>query len=170
MQILILTPQLPHPPHQGTTIRNYNLIRELAQRHTIDLFSFLAPGEVLTAENPLNTLCRRVGVVPQPLRSLRKRGVDTLTSRWPDMALRLESAAMHEQLAHWLAATNYDLVQVEGIELAQYGGQGAGGRGQEAGFDVSSTERGKGQEARGKGQGAGDKRQGARRLSIFAIV
>ena len=35
MQLLFLTPQLPFPPRQGTTIRNFNLIRHLAQRHTV---------------------------------------------------------------------------------------------------------------------------------------
>ena len=40
-RILILTPQLPLPPQaltglsQGTTIRNFNLIAGLAQRHEL---------------------------------------------------------------------------------------------------------------------------------------
>ena len=45
MKLLFLTPQLPFPPRQGTTIRNFNLIRWLAPHHTIDLLTFLAPGE-----------------------------------------------------------------------------------------------------------------------------
>ena len=40
-RLLILTPQLPFPPHQGTTIRNFNLIAGLAQRHEIDLLSLV---------------------------------------------------------------------------------------------------------------------------------
>jgi glycosyltransferase involved in cell wall biosynthesis len=36
------------------------------------------------------------------------------------MALRLESPAMHAQLRAWLADGNYAVLQVEGIELAQY--------------------------------------------------
>ena len=47
MNILFLTPQLPYPPRQGTTIRNYNLLVHLARQHTIDLLTFLAPGEQL---------------------------------------------------------------------------------------------------------------------------
>ncbi|MGZ7212478.1 hypothetical protein ACXWOF_10125, partial [Streptococcus pyogenes] len=51
MRLLFLTPQLPYPPRQGTTIRNYGLIAHLARRHTIDLITFLAPGETLSADN-----------------------------------------------------------------------------------------------------------------------
>lgn len=134
MHLLFLTPQLPYPPRQGTTIRNYNLIRHLAQRHTVDLLTFLAPGEQVSADSALHQLCRRIATAPQPARSLARRGRDTLTSRWPDMALRLEDAQMHALVRQWLAETRYDVVQVEGIEMAQYGERrGRGAREQGAG-------------------------------------
>jgi glycosyltransferase involved in cell wall biosynthesis len=126
MNILFLTPQLPYPPRQGTTIRNYNLILHLSQRHTIDLLTFLAPGEILTPDSPLHTLCRRVAAVDQPLRTTSRRALDTLTTLTPDMGLRLESPAMWEILKAWTAQNPYDIVQVEGIELAQYGMHAAG--------------------------------------------
>ena len=94
MNILFLTPQLPYPPRQGTTIRNFNLIRQLASSHTVDLLTFLAPGERLEAGNPLHSLCRTLRTAPQPARGLSRRGVDTLSRRSPDMGLRLKSSAM----------------------------------------------------------------------------
>lgn len=127
MQLLFLTPQLPYPPHQGTTIRNYHLIRGLAARHTIDLLTFLAPGQVLHADNPLYTYCRRIFCAPQPLRTLRQRGNDTLRSPLPDMALRLESKEMRALVATQAQCEQYDVVQIEGIEMAQYGLQLARG-------------------------------------------
>jgi len=121
MKILLLTPQLPYPPRQGTTIRNYNLIRELAQRHTIDLLTFLAPGDTLDANSPLHGLCRHIGALPQPVRSSAQRALDTLRSPLPDMGLRLQSAPMHDLVQRWVQTNQYDLVQIEGIEMAQYG-------------------------------------------------
>ncbi|RIK57792.1 MAG: glycosyl transferase family 1, partial [Chloroflexi bacterium] len=88
MDILLLTPQLPYPPRQGTTIRNFGIIQHLAQRHRVDLVTFLAPGERLSAGSPLHALCRRVVTLPQPLRPLAHRLRDTLLSPLPDMALR----------------------------------------------------------------------------------
>ena len=121
MNILLLTPQLPYPPRQGTTIRNYNLIRGLAERHTVDLLTFLAPGETLTDDSPLHTLCRTVMTVPQPERTLSRRGRDTFTRRLPDMGLRLESEAIRALIRQLVNANTYDVVQTEGIEMAQYG-------------------------------------------------
>ena len=126
MRLLFLTPQLPFPPRQGATIRNFNLIRWLAQRHAIDLLTFLAPGEMLRADSPLHQLCRRIATVPQPQRATQVRARDTLLSAAPDMALRLESPQMHALVGQWTSAETYDIVQIEGIELAQYGRQVAG--------------------------------------------
>lgn len=120
MKILFLTPQLPYPPHQGTTIRNYSLICHLAGRHTIDLLTFLAPGQPTNCASPLDHLCRRLAHLPQPVRSLRQRAMDTVRTPLPDMALRLESKAMHALVREWLQ-DGYDIVQIEGIEMAQYG-------------------------------------------------
>lgn len=120
MNILLLTPQLPYPPRQGTTIRNFGIIRHLAQQHTLDLVTFLAPGETLTPASPLHTLCRRVVALPQPVRALSSRLAATLLSPLPDMALRLEDPAMHRAVQSLTAAQAYDILQIEGIELAQY--------------------------------------------------
>ncbi len=120
MKILFLTPQLPYPPYQGTTIRNYNLIRHLAAQHTIDLLTFVAPDQQVDVNSPLYGVCRRIATLPQPRRSSRQRIGDTLRSPLPDMALRLESQPMHALVDSWLQ-DGYDIVQIEGIEMAQYG-------------------------------------------------
>ena len=128
----MVTPQAPYPPRQGTTIRNYNLIRGLAHRHEVDLLTFLAPGEELAADNPLTAHCSRVASVAQPHRTPRDRARDTLRTLTPDMGLRLESASMHALIRAWTQETRYDIVQIEGIELAQYGMSVAGRRGDPA--------------------------------------
>ena len=120
MKLLLLTPQLPYPPRQGTTIRNFGLILHLAQNHTIDLVTFLAPGEQLEADSPLHHLCHTIVTLPQPQRTRRARLRDTLLSPQPDMALRLEDPAMHRTVRDLLAGGRYDILQIEGIELAQY--------------------------------------------------
>ncbi len=120
VRILFLTPQFPYPPHKGTTLRNYHLIAALAARHEIDLLSFVESEDELRRPTPLSTLCRRVDGVTAPRRGLARRLADTFLSRWPDMGLRLWSPTYASKLAAWLADTHYDIVQVEGIELARY--------------------------------------------------
>lgn len=121
-QILVLTPQLPYPPHQGTTIRNFNLIRGLAARHAVDVLSLSQPADPPVDATPLPQLCRRVVTVPAPpVRSLSQRLRTTLGSRLPDMALRLAGVEhLQTQLLAWVTETAYDVIQVEGIEMAPY--------------------------------------------------
>jgi len=117
MRILSLTPQFPYPPHKGTTLRNYNFIAGLAARHEIDLLSF---AEVTPTASPLDHLCQRLATVPIPHRPNWRRALDTVLSPWPDMGLRLWSTTFQRQLTSWLQDKAYDVIQVEGLELARY--------------------------------------------------
>ena len=117
MRILFLTPQFPYPPHKGTTLRNYNLIAGLAPHHDIDLLTF---ADSLPTASPLDQLCRRIATAPIPRRPNWRRALDTVLSPWPDMGLRLWSAEFQRQLAAWLRDDAYDVIQVEGLELARY--------------------------------------------------
>ncbi len=119
MKLLFLTPQLPYPPYQGTTIRNFNIIKNLAPHHEITLISFGTAEELQNAE-PLRALCKRIEIVPYPARTLTQRARDTLFSPLPDMALRLKSDEMHELVARVTREERFDVVQVEGIEMARY--------------------------------------------------
>lgn len=121
MKILILTPQLPYPPHQGTSLRNYHIIRGLAARHEISLLSFLESNQQDDVQSiaPLLDLCTAVHTVPVPARSTKKRLNQLVTTRRPDMEHRLHSTHFHIKLKQLLSATQFDIVQIEGIELAR---------------------------------------------------
>jgi len=125
-RVLILTPQFPYPPHQGTTIRNYNLIAGLALHHEVHLLSFGDPEK--SQVTPLAGLCRSVQVVQPPQRTTRQRLAGLLFSRLPDMAQRLPSAEFRAALEATLERLDPDVLQVEGIEMAQYLLQVAGRR------------------------------------------
>ncbi len=119
MKLLILTPQLPYPPQQGTTIRNFNIIRHLAPYHEITLLSFGTEQELQNAE-PLRALCRRIVIAPYPTRSLAQRAWTTFASPLPDMALRLASRAMRDKLSSLVRDEAFDIIQIEGIEMAEF--------------------------------------------------
>ncbi|MCB8945723.1 MAG: glycosyltransferase [Ardenticatenaceae bacterium] len=122
MKILILTPQLPYPPQQGTSLRNYHIIRGLAQRHEVTLLSFLEGNQTAdpAAIAPLQALCLRVETVAVPPRSGMKRLWQLVSGRLPDMAHRLYSPVYEIALRRVLAESQFDVIQVEGIELARY--------------------------------------------------
>lgn len=120
MRLLLLTPQLPYPPHQGTSLRNYNLIAQLAKRHQVCLLTFLEPNQSLDDAGPLLDVCEWVDTVPVPQRGNTTRLRQMLTTRQPDMAWRLWSPIYRDRLAKRLAEAPFDVVQIEAIELAPY--------------------------------------------------
>lgn len=120
MRILFLTPQLPYPPHQGTTIRNYNLIANLAPRHEIHLLSFVRSHDEIARTTPLHQHCESIEGIPAPRRSPLKRLFSLFLSPLPDMALRLPSAEFQAKLSATLRRVPFDVVQIEGIEMAPH--------------------------------------------------
>ncbi len=122
MKILLLTPQRPYPPHQGTTLRNFNLIKQLAQRHTICLLTFVEPDQISTDDDdtPLTDLCAWLETVPAPQRSLTKRVWQMMTTTRPDMGWRLWSPEFAQRLQAVLTRHRFDVVQLEAIEMAPY--------------------------------------------------
>ncbi len=120
--LLLLTPQLPYPPEQGTSLRNFHIIRGAARAHSVTLLSFLEAGQTAAPNQiaPLAELCEQIVTVPVPPRSTRQRLTQLVATRQPDMAHRLYSPAFAKKLRQLLAERPYDIAQVEGIELARY--------------------------------------------------
>lgn len=120
-RILILTPDLPYPPSQGAAIRSLNLIRNLSNSHEIHLLSFIREGERPGTIGPLSRYCSNVATVPSVSRSTGRRALSTLFSAKPDMALRLPSVRFADRLRMCLDRERFGFVQVEAIEMGQYG-------------------------------------------------
>ncbi len=140
MRLLFLTPQLPYPPHQGTTLRNWGLISHLARRgHEIALLSFC---DDLAAPIPpeLAAICARVETVSMPARSRSARLRTLFTSALPDMAWRLWSPAFVRALAQLSQDFQPEITQIEGIELARYADALAGSPARRVVFDDHNCE------------------------------
>ena len=119
-RVLILTPQSPYPPHQGTSIRNYNLLIRLAPHAEITLVTFVDADQPDPTTSPLREHCQAIYAHPVPLRTQVQRLRALLTSPLPDMAHRLESPPMHETVQRLAREQKFDVLLVEGIEMAPY--------------------------------------------------
>ena len=118
MHILLLTPQLPYPPQQGTSLRNFYLLKGMAQNHRITLLSFC--DDPSADFGPLTSLCEAIFTVPTPEHPTTQRLINLITTRLPDLAHRLDSPSMHILLDQVLQNQSADLIQIEGLELACY--------------------------------------------------
>jgi polysaccharide biosynthesis protein PslH len=120
MKILFLTPQRPFPPQQGTQIRIFHLLKALAGPHQIDLLSFARRGEAIELTSPLRQLCGRMTLLPVPRRGRARRLLQFLSSSLPDVARRLEANVFGTAIRQLVPSGHYDVIQVEGIEMARY--------------------------------------------------
>ncbi len=122
MHILFLTPQLPYPPHQGTSLRNFGLLRAAAQAgHDVTLLSFQEPGQPNPQDTPLARLCHDTLTVPAPRpRTKITRALQLVFSGEADVLRRLRSGAFNATLRRLLAQQRFDIVHIEGIEMARY--------------------------------------------------
>lgn len=118
-RILLLTPQLPYPPHQGTSLRNFHMLKALAQVADVTLLS-MTESENTADLTPLESYCHVLPPVPVPDRTQSTRIGQLISSPLPDMGLRLRSEAFVSALNEALRPDDYAAVQIEGIELASY--------------------------------------------------
>lgn len=122
MKILILTPQFPFPPEQGTSLRNYYIIQGLKSDHEVSLLSYVEPNNNRQSSAEISL----IGTAPIPVRSNKRRFLQLITRNKADMALRLRDEGFEDLLVQELVIANkkggnvepYDIVQIEGIELA----------------------------------------------------
>ena len=98
-------------------MRNWGLINGVAHMHKVSLLSF---HEGTGVHPTLAATCECVVTVPMPRRTWRKRLTTLVTSPIPDMGWRLWSPVFDQRLKQLLAEHHFDIVQVEGIELARY--------------------------------------------------
>lgn len=132
VKVLFLTPRVPYPLDAGTSLRNFRLLQSAAGGHDVHLLSFLDRPLRPDHLEVLQGVCRRVELRPAPPHPAYRRLARTVSASLPDMAYRRWSPGFGAALRKMIAEERYDLVQVEGIEMARYlplcRGEGGGAR------------------------------------------
>jgi polysaccharide biosynthesis protein PslH len=124
VRILIVAPRVPWPPHQGTAIRNLAIALELGRRHQVTILAFESAADEL---GPLEKAGIQVVSVPLPSpRPMARRVFDLPMTAGPDLSRRLDSEAMRQATAALVdeaatAQSPFDVVQIEGLEMAAHG-------------------------------------------------
>ena len=118
MNLLFLTPNLPHPPTQGSSIRNWGLISSLSRNHRISLLTFVNQSNIVS--NHLSNCCYTVEVTKTPARNMLQRISTMVLSNKPDMSERLSSKEYSMKLHHLLDNQTLDAIHIEGLEMTPY--------------------------------------------------
>ncbi len=113
MKILMITPYLPYPLLSGGQTRSYNLIKQLAKKHEITLFSFIRSEEEKTSIRHLQAFCKQIFVVKRrPAWSIINIVLAAFTA-YPFLVSLYLSRTLHRLLRSELASSRYDLIHAE---------------------------------------------------------
>jgi len=114
MKILMLTSYLPYPPASGGQVRSYNLIKNLAKKHEITLFSLIKEDEERKYIKELEKFCQKVRVFSRPARPWTLTNIlRTGFSFYPFLVIRNFSNEERKALKKELEVEEYDLIHAE---------------------------------------------------------
>jgi glycosyltransferase involved in cell wall biosynthesis len=99
-------------------MRNWGLMEGVAQNNNVWLLSLDSSTGAI--DQRLRDTSREIKTFPIPVRHVKQRVQQLLTSPLPDMAWRLWSPEFNAQFQHWVVQNRFDIVQIEGIEMARY--------------------------------------------------
>lgn len=114
MKILMLTPYLPYPPQSGGQVRSYNLIKNLAKRHQITLFSLISQDEEEKYVGALEEFCQKVRVFKRPPRPWTLGNIlQAGFGFYPLLVIRNFSGEEKEAIRQELENEEFDLIHAE---------------------------------------------------------
>ncbi len=121
LRILFASLALPFPPNNGQRLRNWGLLRALAQEgHEVTLLSFAEENEFAQDLMPLRKICRGVSLVPSP--SAQRKGwrmyggrLGGLLSPLPYGAVKYHSAAMESAVRELMERDRFDAIICDNI-------------------------------------------------------
>jgi glycosyltransferase involved in cell wall biosynthesis len=128
VRILFLSRWLPYPPSNGSKIRIYNLLKQIARHgHKVDLITFYQQSENPTeVDEKLKEICNSAEyVLYKPFRPNSKKALLGFFSPLPRSVIDTYQPEMQERVRSMLAANSYDGLVASEIDMAFYGLQAA---------------------------------------------
>lgn len=118
--VLYLTHRVPYPPDKGDRIRNYHLLRHLAQRGRVWLGSLADEDVPPQAMDVLRSLCDRVAIVPVGrLSRWLKAGISLLSGKSLSEGL-FAQAQLRRTIRDWNCRDQFQAAVVSASSLAPY--------------------------------------------------
>ncbi|MFC1711447.1 glycosyltransferase [Patescibacteria group bacterium] len=114
MKVLMLTPYLPYPLYSGGQIRTYNLLKNLANKHEITLFSFIRSDEEKEHLPQLKKFCYKVAVFKRRPAWDKQNILMAGFSPFPFVMIATYlSLSVRKAISEELRKRSYDLIHAE---------------------------------------------------------
>lgn len=114
MKILMLTPYLPYPLLSGGQIRTYNLLKKLANKHEVTLFSLIKDHDEKKYIPELEKYCKLVRVFKRSTKPFTLKNIfRTAFSSYPFLVIRNHAPQIITAVEEELKENKYDLIHAE---------------------------------------------------------
>ncbi len=114
MKILMLTPYLPYPLLSGGQIRTYNLLKKLAKKHEVTLFSLIKSDAEEKYIPELEKYCSKVRVFKRSEKPFTFTNIfKTALSSYPFLVIRNHAPTIITAVEKELQSEEYDLIHAE---------------------------------------------------------
>src|SRR3989338_2671475 len=123
MNILFVTPRLPYPLDTGAKIRTFNLIKNIARRHTVKLLTFLWEDQESACVKEVEKYVSQVITIPGPGFSLWRIICGFFVNMFypmPFVIRKYSSRRMKNELKKLLKKEQFDLIHFDHLHMAQY--------------------------------------------------
>ncbi|MDB6131724.1 MAG: hypothetical protein JWM04_2831 [Verrucomicrobiales bacterium] len=120
MKLLVFYPYLPYPLDRGTYHRTFNLLKELAGAHEVDLLALTENGEGEEHKHVFAEFCNKVETISFKHPDWQKMFPDRLLNPLPPNVAHWTLPQVEPVVDRLLTAGKYDAVHVCDIVLAQY--------------------------------------------------
>ncbi|MEK7785702.1 MAG: hypothetical protein AAB658_09850, partial [Chloroflexota bacterium] len=119
MRILWLSRWFPYPPDNGSRIRIFNLLKNLSQKHEVDLISFASEEVDDEQVAAMRRFCRRVEVVRyQPFQPRRAKAMLGYFSLRPRSIIDTHSVELQQLVEEGGRDRVYEAVIASQIDMA----------------------------------------------------
>jgi glycosyltransferase involved in cell wall biosynthesis len=112
MKILMITPYLPYPLFSGGQIRSYNLLKNLAKKHEITLFSFMKQINQ-SHVSQLKSFCKKIEVFKRRKAWSVQNISFSAFSFYPFLVAIYFSPSLKARIREALEKEKYDLIHAE---------------------------------------------------------
>ena len=119
-KLLYLVHRMPYPPDKGDRIRNFQILRWLAERASVHLLCLADETIDDASVRILETLADRVGVVRLPARWRWARAAWSVGRGRTATEGAFDSAPFRELLRRWTSETRYDVVLASASSMVPY--------------------------------------------------
>lgn len=121
MNILVVSNSLPFPPHDGSRLILFNLLKHMSYCHNVDLIAFLDNPDLEKYSEKISPYCNALStVLMRQQYSFLNKALYHLSAA-PYIVVKRYSKCMEELIQQKMAQKKYDIIHFDGFTMLPYG-------------------------------------------------